>query len=176
MTTKQRKSMQLKRLSSCSKGVIMRITLTIAILTLGCVQLSATLFGQRVTLNLRDASFLETIRCIEKQSGYSFIYKMVDISVLGPVTISVTDRPVIEVLHKLLDNKIYSFHIQEQVIALTKKPTKATTPTAGPPARSPQTVIQQEIHGRVTDSLGNPLEGVSVLVKGAERRTVTNAN
>src|SRR5690606_22238542 len=164
MTTKQRKSMQLKRLSSFSKGVIMRINLTIAILTLGCMQLSANLFGQRVTLNVRDASFLETIRSIEKQSGYSFFYKMEDISGLGPVTISVTDRPVTEILHQLLDNRGYSFHIQDQVIALTKKPITAATQKAEPPALPPQTVIQQEVQGRVTDSLGTPIAGVSVLI------------
>src|SRR3546814_10745206 len=79
MTTKQCKSMQLKRFSSFSKGVIMRINLTIAILTLCCVQLSAEVFGQRVTLKVHNAPFLEAIRSIEKQSGYTFFYKMKDI-------------------------------------------------------------------------------------------------
>src|SRR5690606_37491026 len=63
---------------------------------------------------------------------------------------------------------------QDQVIALTKKPITAVPPTIAPPAPSPQTVIQREVHGRVTDSLGAPIAGVSVLIKGKPIGTSTD--
>jgi len=166
--------MQLKRLSSFSKGVIMRINLTIAILTLCCVQLSAEVFGQRVTLKVRNIPFLEAIRSIEKQSGYTFFFKMRDIDGLGPVTVSVTDKPITEVLDKLLDNKTYSFQIQEKVIVLTKKPMAADSAGVKAPHLSPRTTIQREIRGRVTDSLKTPIAGVSVFIKGTSMGASTD--
>lgn len=166
--------MQLKRLSSFSKGVIMRINLTIAILTLCCVQLSAEVFGQRVTLNVRNKPFLEAIRSIEKQSGYTFFFKMRDIDGLGPVTVSVTDKPITEVLQKLLDSKAYSFQIQEKVIVLTKKPMAAASVSAKPRSLSLPTIIQREIRGSVTDSLNTPIAGVSVFIKGTSTGTSTD--
>ncbi len=33
-----------------------------------------------------------------------------------------------------------------------------------------------DIHGRVTDSLGNPLQGASIIIKGSKRGTTTDAS
>src|SRR5690606_28237107 len=106
MTTKQCKSMQFNRLFRFSKGDIMRINLTVAMLTLCCVQLSASnLYGQRISLNVSGAPFTNVLRSIEKQSGYTFFYKMRDINAIGPITIVATDEPINQLLDKLLDRK-----------------------------------------------------------------------
>src|SRR5690606_33959668 len=173
MTTKQCKSMQFNRLFRFSKGDIMRINLTVAMLTLCCVQLSAEVFGQRVTMNVRGMPFLEAIRSIEKQSGYTFFYKMKDIDGLGPVTISVKDKPITDVLNELLDDG-YSVKIEEKVIVLTKNPATAVAANVRAARPREHLVIQREVRGSVTDSLGAPIAGVSVLIKGTSTGTATD--
>jgi hypothetical protein len=51
----------------------MRLTTVILIISL--LQVSASTFGQRITLNHRSASLKSVFQDIRKQSGYDFFYE-----------------------------------------------------------------------------------------------------
>src|SRR5690606_18010387 len=92
---------------------------------------------------------------------------------LGPVTISVKDRPLTDLLHDLFDDA-YSFKIEENVIVLTKNPATAVAANVNPTKPRTRLVIQREVQGVVTDSLGVPIAGVSVLIEGTSTGTATD--
>ncbi len=158
-----------------SKYVLVRVKLIILLLTGFCIQLSsANVFGQRVTLEARHATLEQVLRKIERQSGYTFFYNRKEMTDIGPITLSVKDEGVTQTLDKLFKNKPYGYEIQEKIIVLNKKdvkPIRISVPVAATKAVDEQ----QLVSGRVTDSLGNPIEGVSILVQGTSRGTATDA-
>src|SRR3546814_10094260 len=137
------------------------------------MQLSADVFGQRVTLDEHNATLTQILRKIEKQSGYTFFYNRKEVRDLAPINLSVNDESVANTLEKLFKNQPYGFEIQEKIIVLNKKAIPYV-PVRAPAVAPEPAVQQQEVAGRVTDSLGNPLEGVSVLVQGTARGTATD--
>src|SRR6202030_992431 len=60
------------------------------------------------------------------------------------------------------------FRMEENTIRIEKQISSQSATEGTPPP--------VDIHGRVTDSLGNPLPGVSVIIKGAKTGTSTDAN
>lgn len=151
----------------------MRINLTIVLLIICCLQLSANVFGQRITLDLRKVPLADVLRSIEKQSDYTFFYRKQDIAAVGPVTLSVTDEPIARTLSKIFANQPYAFDIQGKVIVLHRDGLQQPTDIAESLATSKET--QQQITGRVTDSLNAPIPGASVVIKGTQNGTVADA-
>ncbi|MFB2120786.1 TonB-dependent receptor [Parapedobacter sp. 2B3] len=153
----------------------MRIKLIILIMTTACLQLSANVFGQRVTLNEKDATLTKILKKIEKQSGYTFFYNRKDVKDLGPINLSVSNESVNTALEKLLKNKPYGFEIQGKIIVLHRKetPPKPSRAVAVEPEMAMQ---QRQVSGRVTDSIGNPLEGATVKVSGTNAATTTDVD
>src|SRR5690606_1464654 len=136
-----------------------------------CIQLSASVFGQRITLEEQNATLMQVLKKIERQSGYTFFYNKKEVADLGPISISVKNESIDQTLDKILKGRSYGYEIQEKIIVLNKK----TIPDVPVRAPAPAPVVQQqEVAGRVTDCLGNPLEGVSVLVQGTARGTATD--
>src|SRR5690606_42134643 len=93
---------------SYTKKIIMRVKLTIILVTVFCIQLSANIFGQKISLNERDASLWEVLKKIEKQSGVTFFYNKRDVQE-DPVTIILQEEPLKRVLALLFKNLRYCY-------------------------------------------------------------------
>lgn len=151
----------------------MRINLTISVLTMCCMQLSATVFGQRVTLEEKNTSLRDIFKKVEQQSGYTFFYNRKDVNVVLPISVSMKEETVDAALAKILADKPYGYEIRENIIVITKKPLSSAD---DPPGIKSLPVQQVEISGTVRDETGEVLVGVSVNVtKGAGTGTATNA-
>ncbi|MHB1178989.1 MAG: STN domain-containing protein, partial [Daejeonella sp.] len=72
--------------------------LTALLLTLGCLQVNATAYSQRVTLSERHVPIEKVFKEIRKQTGYLFLYTNELLQQAGRVSIQVTDVPLEEVL------------------------------------------------------------------------------
>ncbi len=175
--------MQLKLLMyplpAYTKKIIMRVKLTIILLTFFCVQLSANVFGQKISLNERDASLWEILKKIEKQSGITFFYNKRDIQ-QEPVTIVLQEEPLNRALAKLFKNLPYGYDIQDQVVVLNQKDKSArkepkTSVVDKLSEVLPPKTVQRAISGTVRDSIGAPLAGVTVSIKGTSLGTHTDA-
>jgi len=143
---------------------IMRIT-TILLLA-GALQLSARTKAQTVTLDVKNAPLQKVFREIHRQTGFQFFYKDALLNQAGPVTLSVHNAPLGQVLDQCFKNLLFTYTIQDGAIIVREKET-ANEATAAPP---------NDIHGRVTDSLGTPMAGASVTVKGTKTGIQTDAN
>lgn len=148
--------------------LVMRLT---AILLLaGVLQVSARTNAQTVTYSGRSVPLTEVFSVIKKQTGYLFFYRKEDLSSTVPVTLQLKNVPLQLALEQALADQPLIFQIQGNTIFITLKPPPA------PPGPTIEIIDPAAIiNGRVTDSLGTPLSGASIMIKGSKRGTTTDA-
>ncbi len=128
------------------------------------MQVSATSFGQNVSISRTDISLKDAFKELRSQTGYYFIYNNEVLENTRPVSISVKDVSIEKALTVLLQGQPLSFTIEDKIIVVKSK------------AAAPETGQQQNrvITGTVIDSEdGLPLPGVSVKIKGTTTLAVT---
>jgi TonB-linked SusC/RagA family outer membrane protein len=148
--------------------------LTIIILLATSLQVSARAFGQVINIHEKGAPINKIFDDIRRQTGYTFVYVESILNHAKPVTIDVHDATLEETLNACFTDQPFAWSIVERAIVVkmkeTRDPAKPNT-TDTIPARH-----DLDIHGKVTDSLGKPLSGVSVTVKGLRKGTTTDAD
>ncbi|WEK38259.1 MAG: SusC/RagA family TonB-linked outer membrane protein [Candidatus Pseudobacter hemicellulosilyticus] len=125
-------------------------------------------FLQTITLSEKEAPLSFIIEKIKQQSGYSFWYTNEAMSAAKPVTIKVNNMPLEEVLRLVFEGQPLVYQIVEQVVVVKRAEKK-----------SPLNTLEDLFavaEGKVLDEKGNPLTGVSVLVKGTAIGTQTNSS
>ncbi|WP_289055918.1 TonB-dependent receptor [Carboxylicivirga marina] len=140
--------------------------ISIFLWSLGVFQCYAALsYGQdaQVSLKMKQASVVEILKQIEQETDLHFIYKSEDILKSETFDIDFKDKPVYEVLNEILPNTNLSFEVFDKYIAVRT-------------ATAMQNAMQQQktIKGVVTDPSGEPLPGVSVVIKGTSTGTITS--
>lgn len=148
------------------KLIVMRNT--ILILLISTFQVLATgsyAQTQKISLAMNDATIKEVLFAIEEQSEFYFLFNSELIDVAKKVNVHFEGEKVDEVLTRLFNDNEVDFLIKDRYIVLT--------PVEGEQQASAQ---QPTVSGKVTDSMGRPLPGVTVVVKGTTRGTVTNAD
>lgn len=118
--------------------------------------LSASAFAQHVTLAERNTPLNKVFDKISSQTGYDFLVSTENLKVAKPVTINVRNEALRSALDKIFAVQPLSFVIQEKMVVVSKK---ALTPL--------------KVAGRVTDSLGRPLPGATIKIKGGNKITAT---
>jgi TonB-linked SusC/RagA family outer membrane protein len=148
--------------------ILRKMKLTILLICLGILSSFGSGYSQNSNLNLKlkNLSLKAVLAEIENQTDYSFLYKadMIDHDQL--VDVDVSNASVSQILDILARKAGFSYKIMDNsIIVLTSA------------AEQPdQTQQQIRVTGKVTDSSGAPLPGVSVVVKGTTQGTITNAN
>jgi TonB-linked SusC/RagA family outer membrane protein len=135
-----------------------------------CMQASATGYSQKISLAQNDVSLKKVFKEIEAQSGYHFFYKDKVLKQAGNVSVHLSDATIEEVLNQCFKGLPLSYSILDKIVVV-----KAKKPTLNPipPLEAFSITPLQIITGTVKDSKGNPLAGVSVVVKGTTRGTST---
>ncbi|HSV11814.1 MAG TPA: carboxypeptidase-like regulatory domain-containing protein, partial [Hanamia sp.] len=132
------------------------------------LQVSATGYSQTITLAQNNVSLKKVFREIEKQSGYQFFYKDRLIRQTGTVSINVRNATVESVLNACFKNQPLSYTLIDKIVVVkAKKHIELINPLAV--LAAPVSIIS----GTVKDDKGNPLAGVSVVVKGSTKGTST---
>lgn len=117
----------------------------------------------RLTLDMKDVTIKDVLSRIEDQSGFYFLYDNEQINVHKKVDIDVQNESIDVILNKLFGEGKVNAVIQNRHIVLT-------------PAE--ESIFQQtrNISGRVTDSSGAPLPGVTVVIKGTTQGTISDTD
>ncbi|WP_165836100.1 SusC/RagA family TonB-linked outer membrane protein [Marinifilum breve] len=131
------------------------------------LQLNASVFSQRVSLNLKDVSAKDLIREIESQTNLGFIYNLDEIEKLDGISIDAKEETVKEVLDEVLKGTDLTYEIDKEVIVIKPRPAVVEEQEQQKP-----TVIK----GKVTDKSGTPIPGVTVMIEGTYNGTATNAD
>jgi TonB-linked SusC/RagA family outer membrane protein len=138
------------------------------------------LMKAKITLQLQEASLKTILSQIEKQTGVVFSYQKDVISIGEKMEVNFQGESVEQVLNKLLTPRAISFQLlQKKHIVLTKDFDKDERRADDPGQKirteeTPIAIIDRTITGKVTDEKGDGLPGVTVVMKGSQRGTVTN--
>ncbi|MCL6523055.1 MAG: TonB-dependent receptor [Thermoflavifilum sp.] len=144
--------------------VLLCMKWTTLLLLAGFVQASARAFSQesRLSLHLQDVKLERVLNMIQHRTGYRFLYNTAEVPVDTRISISANDKPVETILDSLLSQLNLSYQVLNNRLVVI-----------APHVEQLQTVV---VHGRVTDTAGRPLIGVTIQVKGSTAGTVTNEN
>ena len=94
--------------------------LTILLLTVACMQVSANGFSQTITIDLQSVDLKKAMLTIEKKSLYRFLYSDAKIPNEKRVTIKVNNAPIADVLNKIFEGTSLSYRILESNIVVIK--------------------------------------------------------
>jgi TonB-linked SusC/RagA family outer membrane protein len=147
---------------------IMKLTVFLLLFSVISVFASKS-YSQTKVLNLdmKNSTVKEVLRNIEKQSEFVFMYSEKLIDVNREVSVNVKNKKISEVLDELFAGTDVSYKVKNRFVLLT------TPEVTGSDLLAQQ---QKSVSGKVTDSGGQPLPGVTVVVKGTTQGTVTNAD
>ncbi len=145
--------------------LIMRLT---SLLTLFLtLQMSASVWSQTMSVKLKNSTLQELFVQIEKNSNYRFFYNNDEVDVNQRISIDAEEKTVGKILSAALEGTSYSFKEMENKLILIER--------NGVPS-SVQGLNQQQksVSGKVTDTSGGSLPGVSVVVKGTTTGIITD--
>ena len=146
--------------------IVLVMKLTALLLVVACLQVSAEGFSQKISISEKDASLSKIFEKIEKQSGYTFAYTARVIREAKAVSINVSNASLDDVLRQCFQGQPFTYSIIEKTIVV--KPVASV-----PVLVVPLPII---IIGKVTNTKGEPLPGVSILIKGTGRGTISDIN
>jgi len=147
---------------------ILLIMKLLAIFILGFILQSNALETQaqnkRLSLQFENKTLKEVLLKLEDQTEFSFIYKDEMINPINKVSGNFKDEKVTDLLNKVLQNTGLTYMIEGRAIVIL--------------SNDSETVIEQQksISGKVTDSSGASLPGVSVVVKGTTTGVIADNN
>ena len=120
--------------------------------------------SEKITLKVTNEKLVKVLEEIKRQSGYSFIYNEKYVKDLGGITVDVKEVSLDSVMTLVLKGTDLRYRIQDRIIMLEKV--------------SLDDAVQKfkVIKGVVKDDRGEPLPGVTVLVKGTTIGVSTDAN
>ncbi len=127
----------------------------------------ANLYGQmtKINISMANASFKEVIEQLEKESGYYVVIKYDHTLLDKKVDANFREATVSEILDDLLKDTGLGYKFIDKYIAISS----LSELNAG-------TQQQKTLAGKVTDQVGAPIPGASVVVKGTTIGVTTDNN
>lgn len=145
---------------------VLAMKLTLFLIVAFSLNVTAHALAQKVDLNVKNESLEKVLKELGIQSGYSFIYKNQYLRQAKRVTLQLNNRDILDALPIIFKDQPFTYTVNETVITLV--------PKADPVQTLHATSVQETVTGRVTDSLGRPLQGATVKVVGQQLVTKTN--
>lgn len=118
--------------------------------------------SQTFSINQHNALIKDVLAEIEDQSGYFFIYNNEFVDVYQRINVSAQEQSITTLLDQIFEEQNIQYTIDNRKIILTAS------------VQQEQRLQQETISGKVTDSTGAPLPGVTVVVKGTTNGTITD--
>ncbi len=161
---------------------IMRIGITTVIISICTIQIlfATKVKGQsiedvEISIAFKKGTLLNTIKKIELQSSFHFIYNNDEVKTINHLDIPASRKSVAVLLDELLKNTSLVYkQVNDRILIVSKTDMK---PGHNPEESFSSPVKQQiGVKGRVTDMKGDPLPGVSIKVKGSAIGTSTDTD
>ena len=152
--------------------ILLKMKLTLFIVLFSFLGAMATdLYSQttKLSLDLKNTTVKDVLGNIENQSEFFFLYSEKIIDVNREVNIEVHESRIEKVLDQIFAGTNVVYSVKGRQIVLS-------TPEANVLLSSSSTQQQISISGKVTDTSGVFLPGVSVVVKGTSKGVITDAN
>lgn len=148
------------------KKLLLVMKLTTILLFLSGMAFAANTFSQeaRFDLSIKNATIIQVFDEIERITDYGFLFKTDQLDINKQYTLDLKNSNIEKILSEVLDKKQYSYQMINRNIVITRIDSNVLLEQ------------QKSVSGKVTDSSGATLPGVSVLVKGTTNGTITDAD
>ena len=151
----------------CVKKMLLIMRIIIVMLFVFVIQSFALdSFSQETKLSVsgKQVKLIDLLRQIEDESRYRFAYNKNEINVEKNYSIHIDNVEIGDLLDQLFSEGDIEYSIIDRQIVLSA-------------AKRSETFLQQEIpiSGKVTDLSGQPLPGVSIVIKGTTQGTISDA-
>lgn len=143
--------------------------LTVILLIVGCLQVSARGYAQLVTLSKKNVTLPEVFRAIKQQTGYSFFYNDKTLRKGKRLDVEFNQSPLEEVLQTCFRDQPLSYNIVDKTIII-----KEREETAASAEQTTAGEVKADIKGKITDENNLPVAGATVTEKGTTNSTATN--
>jgi len=147
------------------KKIYLLMRVTIVLLLLGVFQVSAKeSYSQetRMSINLTNARLADVLNEIENQSAYYFLYNQDLIDVNRRVSLNVENQKIEVILDRLFDRTKVKYLIRDRQIILTNL------------EENNMSAQQGTVSGTVKNTDGEPVPGVTVVIKGTSTGIITD--
>lgn len=164
------------------------ITLTVLIVTSFQLLVALPLKSQpldqvEVKIGLKNATLVQAFQKIEEQSPFHFMYRDTEVKNIGNLNLVTQKKSVDEILKMILSNTSLTYkQVNNQILIIPDKnfineaDLKNTITLSEKPSRLIYTPVAHMVQGKVTNTNGEPLSGVSVTVKGSTTGTSTSVD
>ncbi|CAG5003186.1 TonB-dependent receptor P3 [Dyadobacter sp. CECT 9275] len=178
--------------------VFLTMRITAILLLIGTLQVMAdNSYAQQVSLRKKDATLLEVLKSVRKQTGYLFICDLEMLDKAEKVNINVSNTPLREVLDACFARQPLTYNIVDKTIIVKKKKVPEQKAREEAEVKVPypyfpdpdlkqrmknimhqkinaETLFDITVQGKVTDEKGEVLAGVNIVQKGTQRGTSTD--
>ncbi|WP_207422775.1 SusC/RagA family TonB-linked outer membrane protein [Desertivirga brevis] len=167
------------RLASCSqlrldpatrRRILMRFYLTTFLLVCAILQISARSFAQKISISEKEAALITVFDQISEQSGYDFFVSRALVKDARPVSLDVKNAELKDVLDKVFNCQPLKYSIVNKTIIISQKEESLLDKIKD------ALTLPISVRGRVIDSLGRPLAGAVVRIKGGSAAFATDNN
>jgi TonB-linked SusC/RagA family outer membrane protein len=154
----------------------MRISTIIIGIQICCtsILLAKTTRAQEMNLNLDKASVKQVFKKIEQQAKVTFVYDEQVIDAIPALTLHVKNKPLAEVLDQLQERTLLQFKMVGNYIGVAQNSVSMPSLSLTPGVQQNVTTIK--VSGVVRDASGQPIPGVSVVIKGTTQGAQTDVN
>ena len=159
-----RKLNQMKRVMKCTAIFLLAASL----------QVNAIGYAQKITINGKNMSTQKIFKEVNRQAGFNFFYSDALLAQGSKISLNLHDASIEEILKVCFKDLPVTYSIVDKTIVLKPKE-KSVDPSATVATNSivadPPAI---DIDGSILDGKGNPLAGVSIVVKGTKQGTTTD--
>ncbi|HTE29735.1 MAG TPA: SusC/RagA family TonB-linked outer membrane protein, partial [Chryseolinea sp.] len=146
--------------------------LTIVLMIVACLQVQARGHAQMINLSEQDASLENVLKKIKKQAGLHLVYRDEWMDRAAKVSLNLKNVSVNEALNACFRKQSLTYEVVGNTIVV-----KEVESAKDNLARQSSAVMQEiTVLGKVNDENGEPLENVSVLIKGSNKGVHTDAD
>ena len=133
------------------------------------------LLSQRISIHVESKTVKEILSKLEGKTKIKFTYSAEVIQAHRTTTLTASNQTVKQVLDSFLDPLQITYRISDNRVVLLPKPAGSESKADLPSAASVQR-IDLTVSGSVTDEKSEGLPGVSIIIKGTQRGTITDAD
>jgi len=145
--------------------LIMRLT---TLIILGAfLQVSATTYAQRITLNEKNASIANILDKILQQSGYQIVANANTLAKANPVDISVKNVTIEEALAISFKNQPFTYEVKDKMVIIKTKELSLID-------KFLNRLSNIDVTGRLVDTEGKPIAGATIRIKGTKRSVISS--
>jgi TonB-dependent starch-binding outer membrane protein SusC len=155
--------------SGCITKTLLVVKLTIILLTVAALHVSAKGTSQTVSFSGKDVSLEKVFKAIRQQTDYVVFFDYSALEGLKPITLDVKNTSLKDFLDQALKGQSLGYYIKKKTIFITRLPEAVVS------AHLPDEFAAVLIRGIIKDENGKPLAGANVTNKNTNTVVATDS-